>query len=429
VHNLFIASFSVKKLRLDFPVCSGMVAIPGSKSQTQRVVACALLAEGITEIRNPGHCDDVEACLAIASALGAEVTRSAGNITIKGGFNPEKSEVNCRESALAMRLFTFIAALQDKPITVNAGGSLLNRPLGISSEILNKLNLSIIYSKKKELPPFIVKGPLKSTNLQLDGTLTSQILSGLLVALTQTEGTSSIKVENLKSRPYIDLTLNVLRKFSAEIVELAENYFIISKSTLRPCVIDIEGDWSNAAFLLGIAAVSGKINMRNLSMSSCQGDKKFINVLKECGVNIEIYNDTLSVSKGCLKGFTFDASASPDLFPPLVALAARCSGISEISGVSRLFNKESNRAVVLQKEFAKAGLFITIKNDSMYIHGNELKSCEIDSHGDHRIAMSAAQLFAGTGQEVIISGFRSVDKSYPDFWRDLESLGARITYE
>jgi 3-phosphoshikimate 1-carboxyvinyltransferase len=185
----------------------------------------------------------------------------------------------------------------------------------------------------------------------------------------------------------------------------------------------VEGDWSNAAFLLVAGAIAGNITVKGLDVFTVQGDKKILEALQDCGCRLSIQAEQIEVTNQPLKAFHFDATDCPDLFPPLAVLAACCSGTSVIEGVHRLAHKESNRAEALQQEFAKLGIAIDIQDDKMIIKGgSKVKTALLDSHNDHRIAMAGAILALRAEGEITISNAEAVDKSYPDFYKDLAKL-------
>jgi 3-phosphoshikimate 1-carboxyvinyltransferase len=278
------------------------------------------------------------------------------------------------------------------------------------------------------------QGPLVPATIEVDGSLSSQFLTGLLIAYSASGAKEvSIKVKDLKSKPYVDLTLDVMRKFGMRIPE-NNNYkefsFLktpINQLTNKQINYIVEGDWSGAAFLLVAGAIAGPITIKGLDRNSTQADKTILNALMKANVIIEIIGEDINIHPGDLKSFEFDATDCPDLFPPLVTLAAYCKGETKIQGIHRLTHKESNRTEALVQEFGKMGVKIGLQDDAMIIHGStKLSSGKVHSHHDHRIAMACAVAALKAEGEVEIEEAQSVKKSYPDFYDDLKTLGVNL---
>ncbi|TSA36434.1 MAG: 3-phosphoshikimate 1-carboxyvinyltransferase [Porphyromonadaceae bacterium] len=405
---------------------SGEVVAPPSKSYAQRALAGALLTRGTTIIRNPSRSDDAKAAMGIIRQLGASVDDLGDHLVIKGGFNPIGQKLDCGEAGLSLRMFSPIAALADQTMLMNGTGSLLKRPVQMITDSLNQLGCRC-QSQDGFLPVWI-KGPLKSGKATIDGSVSSQLLTGMLMALPVIKGDSEITVNNLQSLPYIDLTINILKQFGISVSHHQyETFCIPGKQKYRLATITVEGDWSGAAFLLVAGALAGGVTVSGLQADSLQADRQILKALGYAGARVEIGENCVTVSRDELRAFDFDATHCPDLFPPLVALAAHCNGVSRIEGVGRLIHKESNRAKVLQEEFYKLGISIRVENGNLYVTGPSLmKTGEVDSHGDHRIAMAAATVAMIARTPVQITGAECVAKSYPGFYQDIKSLGGRI---
>jgi 3-phosphoshikimate 1-carboxyvinyltransferase len=410
---------------------NGIIQAPASKSSMQRACAVALLTKGTSVIHNPGHSNDDKAAIDIIQNLGASVEVDSSELVVQSkGMQPISNQINCGESGLSIRMFTPIVALSDKEITINGSGSLVTRPMDFFDEILPKLGVKIRSNNVKL--PMIIQGPLIPTNIEIDGSLSSQFLTGLIMSYSAGGANDvSIKVNNLKSRPYIDLTLDVMKKFGMRIPENRhyEEFIFHSSQTPDSRLLTpdytVEGDWSGGAFLLVAGAIAGPIMVRGLDYSSTQADRVILDAMMSANAAIAMEPKGIKVHPGGLKGFEFDATDCPDLFPPLVALAAYCNGVTKIKGVSRLVHKESNRAVTLQEEFGKMGVKIEVSDDVMIIHGGgKLKGAKLHSRHDHRIAMACAVAALKAEGETVIEEAQAVKKSYPEFYSDLETLGA-----
>jgi 3-phosphoshikimate 1-carboxyvinyltransferase len=411
---------------------SGSIVAPASKSSMQRACAAALLCEGASEIRNPGKSNDDLAALDVIQKLGARVVNNEdGSITIHSlGVDPAEKEINCGESGLGIRMFTPIAGLSNKSVTINGMGSLYTRPMHFFDEIFPQLNIKI-ESREGKLPLHI-QGPLVPADIEVDGSLSSQFLTGLLMAYGASVTTPvTIKVNNLKSKPYIDLTLRVMESFGRKVTHTNYELFHLEpqEKNYEPQIYVVEGDWSGGAFLLVAGAIAGKVAVKGLDILSTQADKEVMGALKECGCDLSVANDVIEIGPAELKAFYFDATDCPDLFPPLVALAAHCKGTTKIKGVSRLAHKESNRGLTLLEEFGKMGTKITLQDDVMLIEGGSaLVGTTVHSRHDHRIAMACAVAALRASNEVTIEDAEAINKSYPDFYKHLEKLGATVAY-
>ena len=408
---------------------SGALNAPTSKSSMQRACAAALLSEGSTQIFNPGRSNDDLAALDVIRKLGAKtVNYEDGSIMIhSAGVIPVSKEINCGEAGLGIRMFTPIAALSDREIIINGTGSLVNRPMDFFDDIFPKLGIAIESNGGKL--PLKVKGPLKPVDIQVDGSLSSQFLTGLLMAYGAAGATGvSIHVKNLKSKPYIDLTLQVMKDFGVEVENRDyESFYFHQPQRYRAKSYVVEGDWSGAAFLLVAGAISGKLLVRGLDITSTQADKAIMQALMSSGADIEMNEEGIIIGPAELKSFHFDATDCPDLFPPLVALASYCKGTTVIEGVTRLAHKESNRGITLQEEFGKMGVTIDLDEDKMTITGGgKVTGATVHSHHDHRIAMACAVAALHATRDVVIEEADAVKKSYPDFFRHLEILGASV---
>lgn len=425
-------------------VC-GEITAPASKSSMQRAAAAALVSGGISIIQNPGISNDDQASVGVIEALGASVEKEpTGALKVDAthliGDSAENTEVHFGESGLGIRMFTSIAALRPANIQIEGQGSLRTRPMDFFDETLPKLDVTIKSNQGKL--PLEIRGPLIPKDITIDGSLSSQFLTGLLLAYAAADASDvTISVTNLKSRPYVDLTLKVMADFGLKIPvndRYEHFYFEKAEHTKKtdPTIYQVEGDWSGGAFLLVAGAIKGPITVKGLDPQSTQADKAILEALADTGCQLSVAPDRIEIAPLVaghpLKAFHFDATDCPDLFPPLVALAAYCAGTTVIKGVSRLAHKESNRALTLQDEFAKLGVNIKLQDDLMIIEGNNngQLSGGIATHSrhDHRIAMAAAIAALGATGPVQIDEAAAVKKSYPNFYRHLEQLGVTLSY-
>ena len=428
---------------------SGSQIAPASKSSMQRACAAALIHIGKTIIHNPGHSNDDLAALDVIQKLGALVEKdnapnvkgNVGSVIVNSnGVKPIGPSMNCGESGLGIRMFTPIAALSSELINIEGKGSLVKRPMHFFDEILPLVGVKV--KSQKGFLPIQIQGPLVPANITIDGSLSSQFLTGMLMAYAAAEKQDVvIKVLDLKSKPYIDLTLAVLNAFGWKVEHTNyESFRFLAHAPLEPFIeYTVEGDWSGAAFLLVAGAIAGPIKVKGLQLNSTQADKKIIEALisakatmkqEEDGILIGPSADNSNHSNGYANGliaFEFDATDCPDLFPPLVALASVCNGTTKIKGVSRLAHKESDRGLTLQTEFAKMGVQIDLVGDEMLIHGGALiQSATVFSQHDHRIAMACGVAALVANGPIEITEAEAINKSYTDFFTHLQELGAKV---
>ncbi len=400
----------------------GRLSAPASKSFMQRLVAAAVLANGPTEITDPSDCDDARAALEIARRLGAEVSVESDRVRIKGGLIPGRKTLPCGESGLSMRMFTPIAGLLSGPVTLTGAGTLCSRPMGMMVGPLEMLGVRC--KTRSGHAPLEVCGPLQGGSARVDGSISSQFLTGLLLALPRAPVDSTLDVPVLRSAPYIRATLSVLQEFGVVVRanESLSRFEIPGRQVFWPHSTRVEGDWSGAAMLLVAGAVGGRVEVTGLRSDSVQADRAILDALRAAGAIIRVEESAIVVERDRLVHFEFDAVDCPDLFPPLVALAAHCTGHSRIHGANRLRHKESDRALALVEEFAGLGVSVTQAGNTLEVEGGRIPGGRMNSRGDHRMAMAGALAGIGSEQGVEIEHWECVSKSYPGFFDDLEHI-------
>ena len=409
----------------------GSVTAPASKSAMQRACALALLNNGKTIIQNPGKSNDDLAALNIIKGLGASFHYEQDDLVINStGEVNGNGVINCGESGLSLRMFAALAALSNNEIVLTGDGSLLKRPMHFFDEVFPLLSVNT--KMKNGFLPITIKGPMLPKDISIDGSMSSQYLTGLLFAFAKVANEPVvISVNNLKSKPYIDLSIQMLEHFGYDVRNEDHTRFFIQPAPAiqRDIVYHTEGDWSGAAFLLVAGAIAGDIRVKGLDLYSAQADRAIMDVLADTGAAISVEGSCILINdQQQLRAFEFDATDSPDLFPPLVALAAFCNGTSVIKGINRLAGKESDRAVTLIDVFSKMGIEIFLKDDDMIIKGGtRIRSAEVSSHHDHRIAMACAVAALKAEGNIIIDHAEAITKSYPDFYHHLQMLGAAVS--
>ncbi|MCX7775395.1 MAG: 3-phosphoshikimate 1-carboxyvinyltransferase [Spirochaetaceae bacterium] len=424
----------------------GRVRAPASKSALQRAIACAALAEGVSMLGGVTLCNDALAALRVAEGLGARVQQpEPGSLGIEGGLRQiaggaegETLALSCGESGLCMRMYAPIAALGNRTVRLEAEGTLLKRPMQMVAEALAAFGATCA-SAPGGFPPLVVRGPLKAGHASIDAQGSSQTITGLLIALPLCRGDSVLEVRNAVSVGYLDLTRQVCARFGVHIDVEGEDegagcnslggtqhvrFHVAGGQRYRATSFDVEGDWSGAAFLAVAAAIAGTprgLQIEGLDPASEQPDRAILEVLEAAGARVEWREGRCCVAPGALRPFEFEAINCPDLFPPLAALAAAIPGVSVVQGVHRLAAKESDRAATLQDVYKALGVRIEIdrERDSLVIHGGAISGGEVDAHGDHRIAMTAAIAALRAAGPVQIRGAECVAKSWPGFFKVL----------
>lgn len=406
-------------------IVDGNIKAPASKSMMQRAIAAALLADGETLLKNPTFCNDSIAAMGVAIALGAKISHQKDYVAITGGSKINQKTLICGESGLCIRMFTPIAATWNESLTLDGEGSLTKRPVSMIEAPLKELGVEV--KTNNGLPPITVTGPMRGGNASIDGSVSSQMLTGFLMALPKAETDSHLFVTNLKSTPYIDMTIRLLADFGIEVEN--QNYEVFNikgNQTYKAREYTIEGDWSGAAFLLVAGAVSKRAEVSFIDKNSTQADKAILNALESAGAKIFYNDNTIIIERGNLCAFEIDATDCPDLFPPLAALAANCEGTSRIKGVSRLKHKESDREKAIISLCESLNISASVDGDFMLITGGKISGGVVDSFNDHRIAMAAAVMALNASDVVVINDSDCVAKSYPEFFDDMISLGAVI---
>jgi len=405
---------------------SGTVHAPSSKSIFQRAAAAACLAAGTSEIGVRSLSDDALSSLRVVRSLGAVTEVGSDTVRVTGGGRPDGSDLDCGESGLCLRMFTAIAAIYDMKLTLTASGSLGTRPVDMACGPLESLGASC--ETHNGHAPVTVRGPARGGRVHVDTAVTSQFLTGLLLALPCCQKDSELVVINPVSTPDVRMTMETAAEYGIRIESDAgfSRFEIRGRQKYSPATFSVEGDWSGASFLLVAGAIAGEMTVGGLNPASCQADARIVEALEKAGAAVSVTDGGVSVGRRDLRAFEFDATDCPDLFPPLAALAANCEGTSIIKGADRLVHKESNRARALESEFAKLGTVIKTSDNRMMITGAKYTGGEVDAHGDHRIAMAMATAALTASGRVGISGSESIAKSYPDFFDDLASSGARI---
>ncbi|MBP3370784.1 MAG: 3-phosphoshikimate 1-carboxyvinyltransferase [Clostridia bacterium] len=404
----------------------GKINAIASKSVAHRLLICAAFADMPTRIRCDQTNKDIEATAACLSALGARIERNTPYYDVtpvdKNAIN-KNAALPCNESGSTLRFLLPVAAALGADSLFVMNGRLPDRPLSPLREELEAH--SVVFFEKN---PLRINGTLTGNEFSIDGGVSSQFVSGLLFALSLLDHDCKLTVNgNIESAPYIDITCDALALFGAPVKKDGNTYIINAKGRLiSPREIEVEGDWSNAAFPLALGILKGKVEVSGLNCSSSQGDMAIVDILKAFGGNVSYCEESGAyiACKSSLTGTDIDASQIPDLVPVLATVATVAQGTTRIYGAARLRLKESDRIQSTYAVLRALGADITETADGLMINGVEkLCGSDVDSYNDHRIAMSVAVASALTEDKIHLSGAEAVTKSYPDFWKDMRSLG------
>ena len=391
----------------------GKVEIPGSKSAAHRALIAAALADGTSVLTKVTMSKDIEATIGTLKAIGADFYLNSDTVTVTGcgaDFSG-KCSMDCNESGSTLRFMIPIAAALGSQAEFLGKGRLPERPIDIYKRELTKHGITFV----SETMPYIIKGKLTGGRYEIEGNVSSQFITGLLFALPLIDGDSEIVMTSrLESRPYVDMTIDTLRKSGIVIEETRDSFRIKGNQKYLPHDQAIEGDYSQAAFFFTANALGADIQVENLVPDSFQGDKKILEIIHDMW-----YNEPVG-------SFRADCSDIPDLVPILAVLAAFGKGESVIFNAARLRIKESDRLAAVSDMLDRLGGDVTVTDDGLIIRptGN-MTGGEVDSFGDHRIVMAAAVAATGCSGDVIIRGAQAVEKSYPDFFKDYTNLGGK----
>lgn len=408
------------------PLSGGIKAIP-SKSQAHRAFICAALSNKKSKIICESVSDDIKATINCLTALGAEIAESGGTyaITPINKENSGKTALNCGESGSTLRFLLPVVSALGRTAVIDGCGRLPERPIQPLTEQLNA-NGAVI----SESFPIKCGGKLKNGVFRTAGNISSQFISGLLLASPLTGGDCRIEVTTeLESKPYIDMTISVMKQYGIEVAETDNGYLIKGgQQYASPDRFTVEGDWSNAAFWLVAGALGGRsITCTNLNPDSLQGDKAVIRILKQFGAKVESQNNAYTVFPAPLSGIEIDAADIPDLVPVLAVAACGAVGRTRIYNASRLRFKESDRLAKVYEILTNLGADIAQTDDGLIINGTgRLSGGRASASGDHRLAMSLAVASVICEKDVIIDGAESVNKSYPAFFEDFVKLNGHI---
>lgn len=404
--------------------CGEVTAI-SSKSDAHRLLIASALSDRLTFIRCNVRSADITATVNCLNSLGADIKFVDGGISVKPIKEKRKSAVlDCNESGSTIRFLLPVAASLGTNTEFTGGGRLPERPL---SPLREQMEAHGVVFSPINVFPVKINGEMTSGEFTIKGNISSQFITGLLFALPLLNGNSIINViPPVESMPYIDMTLNTLKKFGITVTEKSNSFFIPGgQKYASPGTVESEGDWSNSAFFLTAGAVSGRVTVTGLDVSSVQGDKQILTILKEMGAEITVEQGSITVKKGDLHGINIDARNIPDLVPIIsVAAAAANDGETVITGAERLKIKESDRLTAVYESFKALGVDISKTDDGLVINKTGIVGGgAVSGYNDHRMVMALSVLSAVSSGDIILRGAEAVNKSYQNFFEDFSSLG------
>ena len=405
----------------------GELSAPPSKSYMHRILICAALSDKCTEIKCSELSEDTRATLNALSSLGAEfeIKENSIFVTPVGENKTQIKEIDCKESGSTFRFMLPVAASLGGKALFFGSKRLSQRPILPLCECLEKHG--VVFENGKGTLPCEIDGKIKSGVYEIAGDVSSQFVSGLMMALGNIGG-GEIKITGqIKSAPYIEITAEVMKLFGVDVNKSDSGYIIKSDGYKTTGEAFVEGDLSNAAFHLAMGALGGEVKIFGLKENTAQGDGKIIDILKEMGADVVREKDAVTIKKSALSPIMIDCEDIPDIVPILCVIASGVKGESVFYNIKRLREKESDRVESTCALIKGLGGNITADENTIKVNGTgKLRGGIVDSFNDHRIAMSAAAASVICDEEVTIKDAQAVNKSYPDFFEKFALLGGEI---
>jgi len=408
-----------------------MISVPGSKSYTNRALLVSSLVKGRVVINNPLMSGDTKAFISCLQALGISIIKEKNNLVVKGDITKIKTKkytLNTRLSGTTMRFLLALCCIIPGTKIITGEESLCKRPIKDLVDALRQLRAKITYLQKEGYPPVsITSSKLSGKDVRIAGSVSSQFLSALLMILPIVGDITISLTDTLISKPYIDMTLGMLKKFGVTIEHKNYSQFFVKKQSFVAKEFLVEGDYSSASYFGAIAALTmSDITIENVQKDSLQADKTFFIILETMGNKITYGKNFVRVEGTGVKPLTVDMESCPDQIQTVAVLAAFAHGKTIITGTQSLAVKETNRSFALKEELAKMGIKVEITKNTIVIFGGKPKPATIETYNDHRMAMSFA--VAGSAlSHMKIKDPDVVDKTFPQFWKILQSLGMQMT--
>lgn len=386
-------------------ILNGELVIPPSKSAAHRALICSFLAGG-------------GSVSPIIDSKDMQATQQAISALQNG-----EQVVDCIESGSTLRFMIPVAAALGRSVTFVGSGRLPERPIGDYLRLLPEHNVDC---ESAGGLPLKISGRLMPGDYELAGDVSSQYITGLLLALPILDGDSRIILTTaLQSKPYVDMTIKVMADYGVSVDETEYGYHITGNQNYIARDYVVESDWSQAAFFFAAGAIGGDVTLKGLDLKSTQGDKEIVNILQRFGADIDVAEDYIRCKKSDLFGIDIDATDIPDMVPSLAVIASFAKGVTNIYGAERLRYKESDRIDSVVTNLCKMGVSVEEKQDGMIITGGSVCGAEIDGYNDHRIVMAFAVAGLNAAGATTITDAQSINKSYPAFFDDYNSLGGK----
>ncbi|MGL4607861.1 MAG: 3-phosphoshikimate 1-carboxyvinyltransferase [Eubacteriaceae bacterium] len=426
----------MKTVEINPQKLQGTLDIPPSKSVSHRVIIAACLGNGKSIVSNVLLSQDIEATCNAMENLGAKINYSKENdhrytLEIQGidKIQLSNQEVECNESGSTLRFMIPILLLQNQKVIVKGKGRLVTRPMKPYYEIFKEKKIKFEHLIEFQDLPLALEGKLTPGSYKLDGSVSSQFITGLLFALPLLGGDSEIEIlSTLESKPYVDITLKVMKDFGIDIINEEDRRFIIKgNQSYQPCNYRVEGDFSQGAFWLVAGTLGESLLCKDLDLRSKQGDKVIFDLINEMGGQLTIQDSGILTKPIQTKGITIDVSQCPDLVPILGVLGSLSSGRTEIVNGERLRFKESDRLMATAEVLNALGGKVEETKDGLIIEGvTGFTGGRVKSHNDHRIAMAVAIASLAANGKITLDGAEAVNKSYPHFWEDFKKMGGDV---
>lgn len=423
----------------------GEVKAPPSKSYSHRAIILASLASGTSNLSDVLFSEDTLSSINVCKALGAKITRNENSLNIVGTggklHNSSRVPIDLANSGTTLRLMTSLASLSDNEVILTGDESLQTRPMGVLMNSLKSLGINSSSIKGNDKAPIMIKPGYRGGETTISGSISSQYISSILIsAPLSKKGVDLVVLPDFKSKPYVDMTIDIMEKFAVKVHDKSyirhddcdKNYkscevahYIIPKQEYKSCDYTVEGDYSSASYLLAaIAIYGGTAKIYNLFKHSKQGDKLILDILKDMGAEIDIFNDYVEIhSDGKLNAIDINLSNAPDLLITVAILAALADGTTNITGVKHARVKETDRIATTCSELKKLGCDVEEFEDGMTIKGG-LTSGVVDSHGDHRLAMAFS--LVGLKHNIEITNGEVFDVSFPNFIEAMSEIGIEL---
>ena len=402
-------------------IASGEIVAPPSKSVAHRLLIASALKKGKTVIKNVGNSADVIATCSCLNRLGARVVLNEGDATVEGIKDIKKGcFLDCNESGSTLRFLLSVSCALGANSTFTGSQKLMSRP--------NEALLSELQNHGIRVDKWNLKGNLIGGKFEIDASISSQYITGLLLALPILKEDSEIVLQGkVVSKDYINITLSVLDKSGIKYKKSGNSIVIKgNQEYLLPDEVVCEGDWSGASFPLVLGAIGGETTVKGLDVNSCQGDKAILSVLEKAGAEVIADGDLITVRKRELKAFEQDFENIPDLAPICSVLSGVCEGQSVFTGIERLKIKESDRVKTTLAVLHSASIEAREEDGKIIIRGGKPTGGIFDGANDHRIVMSSAVIASVASGQSIINGSEAIVKSYPEFFKDYKKLGGNV---